>query len=459
MTVPALDAVFRYGRRVDAGDRFGELDEAVPPLERAAPAAFPQRPGALDALLGGANGELPQDEDAFLVRVQAPADAEGLPVVVFVPGGGFLSGTGCARWFAAPGFVARHRVVLVTVNHRLGVLGMLGAGRPDPRDSQRPIRDVRHALRWVRAHIAGLGGDPDQVTLAGDSAGAWISYALATLPAAAGLFRRAALISLPWDPPLAPGVYAERAASVRDALAADGGLAAASVDRVLDAQGALARAFAGKGMPLLPAAAGDLRADLHDFAASASRLHIEQLLLLSTSEEAAAFLRPAPEAAFDDAAVAGFLAARFAEPVATAAWIAAKRPDATAKDRMIEAMTLHQFRLAHLELAAAATAAGVRVSLGGFGVQSPLAGARSPHCMTLPFLFGARDRWADAPMLDGMDDDRFAAAATALGDWFGAFAHGSQERVFDPAAPLRHEIDDLGVHEAVPTERFLTAVR
>ncbi|WP_460774667.1 carboxylesterase family protein [Microbacterium sp. GXF7504] len=459
MTRAAIDVVARYGVRQDASDRFSELSATVPPSEETAPAAFPQRPGGLDRLLGGANGELPQHEDAFLVRVQAPEDADGLPVVVFVPGGGFLSGAGCARWFDAAGFVARHRVVLVTVTYRIGVLGMLGAGAPDPADAQRPVRDVLQALRWVRHRIGDLGGDPEQVTLAGDSAGAWIGYALATTPAAAGLFRRAALISLPWDPPLAPEVYAARAASVHDAVAADGGLAAVSAERALDAQGELARAFAGKGMPLLPAAGGDLRADLHDFAASASRLHVESLLLLSTAEEAAAFLGPAPDAAFTDAAVEGFLGARFAEPVAAAAWIAAKRAAATPKERMIEAMTLHQFRLAHLELAAAATAAGVRVSLGGFAVQSPLPGAYSPHCMPLPFLFGSRDSWDDAPMLDGLDDAVFDAVSDALGGWFADFAFGYPHAVFDPEAPLRREFDGGEVRDVAPTERWLTAVR
>lgn len=463
--VTGLDAVYPYARRTDPTDRFSEA-APVRGCEAAEHAmAFPQVPGSLNALLGGANGELEQSESAFQLRVQAPDGARGLPVVVFIPGGGFTSGSGNARWFTSPALVQDGGTVLVTVNYRIGVLGHLGP-HGDAHESQRPLRDLLAALRWVRDEIAALGGDPRNVTLAGDSAGAWYAYALAADPAAAGLFRRLALISLPWEPSLSTEALRDRWALMQSSLADAGGLSRAPVDAVLGAQTDLARAYAGRGMALMPAAAGAVTNDLHDYPASTPRLHVESLLLLSTSEEATAFLRSAPDEAFPPEAVDGFLRSRFEDPDAVAAWIDRKRPRATGKERMAEAMTLHQFRLAHLELADAATRAGLDVHVAGFSVQSPLPGAGSPHCMPLPFLFGHRDAWSDAPMLEGLDQDLFDATAADLQEWFLGFARNGRPRAsgravpaFTPDAPQRLEFAGTAPVLQAPAEAGLLARR
>ncbi|QLH25924.1 carboxylesterase family protein [Streptomyces sp. Rer75] len=131
-------------------------------------------------------------DDYLTVNVWAPEEPEeggggNAPVMVFVHGGGFLSGTGQAPLFDGTSF-ARDGVVLVTLNYRLGAPGWLDL--PDaPRN--RGLLDVVAALRWVREHIAEFGGDPDRVTVFGQSAGAMIVSALLVTPEAAGLFRRA----------------------------------------------------------------------------------------------------------------------------------------------------------------------------------------------------------------------------------------------------------------------------
>ena len=115
----------RYGTpRTDP--RFGEIDAISSGEVQAPPIAFPQTPGMLDSLLGPALGELVQQEDAFTLRVQAPTGADGLPVVFYIPGGGFTTGSGESRWYESPTFVHDARIVLVTVNYRLGVSGHFG---------------------------------------------------------------------------------------------------------------------------------------------------------------------------------------------------------------------------------------------------------------------------------------------------------------------------------------------
>jgi para-nitrobenzyl esterase len=140
-------------------------------------------------------GELPDgstSEDCLYLNVTAPSGGARKPVVVWVHGGGYFMGAGSnydARRFASLG-----DVVVVTVNYRLGLFGFFGM--PGLAGSGTfGLRDQQAALRWVRANIAAFGGDPHNVTLAGQSAGAMSVCAQLTSPSAAGLFDKAVLQS------------------------------------------------------------------------------------------------------------------------------------------------------------------------------------------------------------------------------------------------------------------------
>ncbi|WP_030674238.1 carboxylesterase/lipase family protein [Streptomyces rimosus] len=127
-------------------------------------------------------------EDYLTVDVRTPAAAGGgLPVMVFVHGGGFVAGSTRSALYDGSAF-ARDGVVLVTFNYRLGIAGFLDIpGAP----ANRGLLDAAAALRWVQENIAAFGGDPGNVTLFGQSAGATIVGGLLAAPEAAGLFRRA----------------------------------------------------------------------------------------------------------------------------------------------------------------------------------------------------------------------------------------------------------------------------
>ncbi|MFE4644007.1 carboxylesterase/lipase family protein [Streptomyces sp. NPDC056730] len=131
-------------------------------------------------------------EDYLTVTVSTPGDTGGdLPVMVFVHGGGFVAGSTRSAIYDGSAF-ARDGVVLVTLNYRLGIAGFLdlpGAPR------NRGLLDVVAALRWVRENIAAFGGDPHNVTLFGQSAGATVVGGVLATPEAAGLFRRAIIQS------------------------------------------------------------------------------------------------------------------------------------------------------------------------------------------------------------------------------------------------------------------------
>lgn len=120
-------------------------------------------------------------------RTRSHDQGQPLPVMVFVHGGGFVAGSTRASLYDGTAF-ARSGVILVTVNYRLGAGGFLdlpGAPR------NRGLLDILAALRWVRENIVAFGGDPDLVTLFGQSAGATLTGAVVAAPESRGLVRRA----------------------------------------------------------------------------------------------------------------------------------------------------------------------------------------------------------------------------------------------------------------------------
>ncbi|WP_233563426.1 carboxylesterase/lipase family protein [Micromonospora musae] len=161
------------------------------------------RPGPGCAQLAGLPTDRPSvSEDCLYLNVTAPPTRRGgkpLPVVVWLHGGHFFLGQGDTwggRTMAVGG-----DVVVVTVNYRLGPLGFLT--RPDVGGSGNfGLEDQQAALRWVRANIAAFGGDPRNVTLAGQSAGATSVCAHLAAPDSAGLFHRAILQSNSCSTPL-----------------------------------------------------------------------------------------------------------------------------------------------------------------------------------------------------------------------------------------------------------------
>ncbi|BAH52756.1 putative carboxylesterase [Rhodococcus opacus B4] len=164
----------------------------------------------------------------------------GLPVMVYIHGGGFMIGSGSAPAFDGTAF-ARDGVVLVTVNYRLGAEGFLAL----PGEvTNIALRDQIAALHWVRDNVTGFGGNPDDVTVFGESAGGTSVAFLLHSPAAAGLFRRA-IVQSGHDEMARPLGLAEdltKALAARLGISpAAGAFRACSAPDLLRAQGALLR--------------------------------------------------------------------------------------------------------------------------------------------------------------------------------------------------------------------------
>jgi para-nitrobenzyl esterase len=157
--------------------------------------------GLLDTTAFGSASRQPgsepdQSEDCLFLNVMAPLakPQRPRPVIVYIHGGAYSSGSGSSPLYDGSALCRRGDVIVVTVNHRLSLFGYLYLpGFPDSGNAG--MLDLVLALRWVRDNIAAFGGDPDCVTLLGQSGGGAKIATLMAMPAAAGLFHRAATMS------------------------------------------------------------------------------------------------------------------------------------------------------------------------------------------------------------------------------------------------------------------------
>ena len=161
--------------------------------------------GAICPQHGGAAERFPMDEDCLTLNIWSAQDGGGeRPVLVWIYGGGFAEGHGSDPTFDGEALAAKG-VVVVTFNYRLGPFGFLAtpelsAEAESGRSGNYGILDQIAALQWVQRNIAGFGGDPAKVTIAGQSAGAGSVQFLAMSPLAEGLFRAGIAQSQVRDP-------------------------------------------------------------------------------------------------------------------------------------------------------------------------------------------------------------------------------------------------------------------
>ena len=161
----------------------------------------PQSPPVPGAAIPGDPQE--QDEDCLTLNVWTPAlDGRRRPVMVWIHGGGFTTGTGGSSLYAGDRLAREADVVVVTCNYRLGALGFLahgalGEGGSPGTQGNWGLLDQIAVLHWVRRHIGSFGGDAGNVTLFGESAGGMSVSALLGAPRARGLFHKAIIQSGP----------------------------------------------------------------------------------------------------------------------------------------------------------------------------------------------------------------------------------------------------------------------
>jgi para-nitrobenzyl esterase len=397
----------------------------------------PQLPPLLNEGLGGYGSKV-QSEDCLTLTIRTPApDAKARPVIVWLHGGGWLTGSGSEDRYDGTRLVCEGDLVCVGVNYRLGALGWLH--RPGVLDAEGGTSDQIMALRWVRDHIAGFGGDPGRVTVMGQSAGAMSIARLAMLPEARGLFRRVIMQSAGIGRGFLTSAMATELADqflrlldidphAGDALRR---LRAADVPDLLRAQGEVARDNRHLLVPFMPVVPASMT-ETELLAAIAGGEHGfagKDMLIGTTADELQAHYAADPTMVdlSPDA-----VAARFGGETMLARY-RARRPGATALDLLVDLGTEETYTRPTARLADAINAAGGNAYRYIFDWAAPASRLKSCHTIELPFVFGAFDTWDGSPMLAGGDAAQMADLSTAVRRAWIAFAH-----------------DGLPAHEGLP---------
>lgn len=393
----------------------------------------PQNPSLLEQMLGAEDEGY--DEDCLRLNVWAPEGADGLPIMMWIHGGAFETGTGAITWYDGSR-LARRGVVVVTINYRLGALGFLhlapfadgfeGSGNVG-------LLDQVAALQWVRDNAAAFGGDPNQVCIFGESAGAMSVASLLAVPAASGLFGRAILQSGAaahvHEAPAAEEVARIFLAEVGVEPGDVGRLRELPIERLLAAQQRVSAAhpFAA-GLAWQPVADGVVLPDLPERAVGAGSAAGVELIVGTTLEEMKMFLVMDPTIGdLDEDQLLRhsdkLLAARGRRSGEGVLAYRGRLVDAAVPEVWTAMLTDHHFRMPAITLAERQLAHHDRVWMYLFAFRSPAFGGAlgSCHALEIPFVWDnllapGADRFVGEPTAE------VRALADAMADAWVAFA-------------------------------------
>jgi para-nitrobenzyl esterase len=347
----------------------------------------PQLVGTMERMFGASR--IPNDEDCLFLNVFTPGcDDARRPVLVWIHGGAFVTGGSAVPWYDGSALARRGDVVVVTVNYRLGALGFAG-------DTNAGLADQVAALRWVHEAISSFGGDPERVTVFGESAGGASVVALMASPATRGLFAQAWAMSpsIPQFRSAARG--AEAQAELLDAAGARslGELAQRPVDDVLAAQGAVL-ADLSRSLTAFAPTPDDVLLPVGpepgSIAAAAAR-DPRPLVVGTTRDESHLFTAFDPKLAeLDDAGLHRRYESRFADATSLAVEAYRRHRSDHTNGQLVSAMqTDETFRVPARRLAEGREAAGADTWMYWFTFPTPVFGGvlGACHALDIPYAF------------------------------------------------------------------------
>ena len=411
--------------------------EGLRPAKRFGKVA-PQVPSPLGGFLDALN--LDWDEDCLTLNVATPAlDDAARPVMVWIHGGAFLTGASATPWYNGASFARRGDLVVVSINYRLGALGFLYLGEQRDelsRSGNNGILDQIAALEWVRDNIRCFGGDPDNVTIFGESAGGMSVGTLLGAPAARGLFHRA----IPQSGACHNSLSRDAAARVAELFSEKAGVSDVDelrrlpVERILEAQTSTILQLAsgrgaigdGKKVPLglafQPVVDGEVLPKPPIEAVREGAAADVALLTGTNLDEQHLFLFANPPK-LDRAKLVSWLDRVFGADARALDTYASSRPEASEDDLFSAFLTDQTFRIPAIRLAEAQSAHQERTYLYLFTWASRAFDGRlgACHALEIPFVFNNLARGGvEAFLGKGSPPTRLAKA---MHDAWIAFAH------------------------------------
>lgn len=350
----------------------------------------------------------PQSEDCLFLNIWTPGlDNSRRPVMFWIHGGAFSMGSGSQPMYRGGELAKAGNIVLVTINYRLGVLGFLNlnevTGGRIPATGNEGLLDQIQALKWVKENIIAFGGDPENITIFGESAGGMSIGCLLAMPAAKGLFKKAIIESTVGDMAMSLESAVKTARVFLDIIGISpddvSSLRSLKVEQLLQAHQELAMKTGGMA-PVIPVADGKV---LPDFPLKVLRKGFAReipVIVGNNLDEQKLFWAVLPDFPKVDESglkkrVAKLAPANFVDTIIETYRAArAKRGESTEPVEILSAiLTDITFRLKAIAIAEAQCKNGQSAYNYLFTWQSPALGGRlgACHALEIGFLFGNRD--------------------------------------------------------------------
>jgi para-nitrobenzyl esterase len=448
------------GREQDGVLRFLGVPYAAPPLgplRFAPPAPHPGWAGTraatafgdapiqpVDGLSQtlGLLGEHAQSEDCLTLNVFVPAASAPTPrpVLVWLHGGAFQTGTAAGPAYDGGPLAARGDVVVVTLNYRVGALGFLHTGAAG--GANLGLQDQIAALRFVQAAIGAFGGDPSQVTLFGESAGAGSIVCLLAMPSARGLFRRAIVQSAAPEGQLSAAEASERARIFCEKLG--GGdlavLRSVPAAQILEAQAACAEPGPRRiGMFFAPVVDAELLPEAPLAAIARGAARAVELIIGTTADEMLLFTLVPGFGEIPDAVLPQLVATRLPGPAETAlarAEALLAHYPGRGIERFFAVETDASLFVPSARLAEAQSRHQPQTFMYRFTWRSPLHGGKlgACHALDVPFALGTYDL-PKVREFAGTGPDAERVAHAIMDAWVAFARHGDPSHAGIPAWP------------------------
>jgi para-nitrobenzyl esterase len=397
--------------------------QGVRDARRFGPACFQPKPRA-GSIYADPIAEM--SEDCLSLNIWSPAEAYNAAVMVWIHGGSLTGGAGSETLYDGAA-LARGGLVVVTINYRLGVLGYLAhpglsSESPDNISGNYGLLDQIAALGWVKRNIAAFGGNPEEVTIAGESAGALSVMYLMASPAARGLFRQAILESayMISTPELREKRFGEEPAEALGVrLSTRLGIDGIAGLRAMDAATITERAPSAGYLPFGTIDGHVLRRQLVDVFDRGEQAHVPVLVGFNSGEiRSLRFL--APPAPATEAAYVAAIRDRYG---ALADAFLRLYPSSDIPGSILAEPRDALYGWTAERVATKQVAAGEPAFLYFFDHGYPAAdaaGLHAFHASELPYIFGTADRtppaWPKLPATQ--EDQRFA---DAMGGYWASF--------------------------------------
>ncbi|KAK5719652.1 hypothetical protein LTR17_015279 [Elasticomyces elasticus] len=353
----------------------------------------PQNPSRLEPYIYGPwptppNGGEPDERGCGVLSVYQPENAgggkEGLPVIVYAHGGAWQTGSSQINWYTGTALARDGECVVVTINYRCGVLGFLHQGN----DTDLALGNQDHilALEWVRDNVQAFGGDPENITAAGQSAGAYNTQLL--FDVRPDLFRRAIMMSSPADMIFSPEDAKKVTETVKASLPEGKTLESASIDELLAAQAAATKAHGGPAQ-FAPVVRGKEPVGTRN---QVARGEGKDVLVTWTQHDGSAF-----------AALA-------------------RGPATTGQDELSVKLTEQLFKGPSIGLAGWLNKAGHRVVTLEHQWSPEGYKLGATHCVDLPLVLGDFGAWSKAPIHGSSTEEEWDRRGKGIREAFGRFA-------------------------------------